>query len=57
MPCHNMAMLSLADLVNLSICQVFHHLAECHLNIMRRNSEEFSLIQIGMVLMLPIRLK
>jgi hypothetical protein len=26
---------------------VFHHLAECHLNIMRRNSEEFSLIQIG----------
>ena len=52
-----MAMLSLADLVNLSICQVFHHLAECHLNIMRRNSEEFSLIQIGMVLMLPIRLK
>jgi hypothetical protein len=30
--------------------QVFLHLAECHLNIMRRNSEEFSLIQIGRAL-------
>ncbi|XP_023349643.1 ras-related protein Rab-23 isoform X1 [Eurytemora carolleeae] len=32
---------------NLNVNKVFQYLADCHLNLLRRNNEEYSLIQIG----------